>query len=146
MIWNNTRWSAGHVLKVPGSTLSQWKEAQKLQPHAVSSCLTRLGLPTRWERAGTEWVKVNVNVAVFGETRSIGIGCVLRNSSGHFLLAITIPIQQQLGPKEAEVVGVREALSWVKQKNLTNVIVETDSQLVFNAVKKTSLATSPLLC
>ena len=68
---------------------------------------------------------------------------MLRNSSGHFLSAIAIPIQQQLGPQEAEVVGVRKALSWVKQKNLTKVIVEIDSQLVFNALKNTSLITSP---
>ena len=67
---------------------------------------------------------------------------VLRNSSGHFLSAIAIPIQQQLGPKVAEVVRVREALSWVKQKNLTEVILETNSQLVFNAMKNTSMTIS----
>ena len=43
MIWNNTRWSAGRVFKLVGTTLSQWKEAQKLQPHVVSSGSTRLG-------------------------------------------------------------------------------------------------------
>ena len=51
---------------------------------------------------------------LFLMTYSMGIGCVLHNSSGLFLATKAIPIQLNFGPKEAEAVGVREAVSRVK--------------------------------
>ena len=48
---------------------------------------------------------------VFSKLRSISIGCVLRNFIGDFILAMTIPIHLNSAPKEAEIMGVKEALS-----------------------------------
>lgn len=33
-------------------------------------------------------------------------------------------------PREAKMVGVREALSWLKERHADNMIVEMDAQLV----------------
>ena len=49
----------------------------------------------------------------------MSIGCVLWNSSSEFIAAKAMQIYQKLGPKEAETMGVREALSWIKQMVLT---------------------------
>ena len=84
-----------------------------------------------------------MDAAIFNESSSIGVGCVLRNSSGEFIATKAMSIYQKLGPKEAETMGVREALSWIKQISLAKVLVEMDSQVVFNALKISSPATSP---
>ena len=65
-------------------------------------------------KPSNEWLKLNVDAAVFSDLRSIGIGCVLRNSIGEFISAMAVPIPLNLAPKEAEIMGVREALSWLK--------------------------------
>ncbi|KAK9088929.1 hypothetical protein Scep_028011 [Stephania cephalantha] len=42
------------------------------------------------------------------------------------------------GPKEAEAIGVREALSWLKEGNMLQVTVETDAQVVVQALSSNS--------
>ena len=66
-------------------------------------------------KPSNEWLKLNVDAVVFSELRSIGIGCVLRNSIEEFISEMTVPIPLNLAPKEAEIMGVREVLSWLKQ-------------------------------
>ena len=56
-------------------------------------------------------------------------------------MAVHIPLN--LAPKEAKVIKVREALSWLKHIQMTKVLVEMDSQVVFNALNRPSLTSSP---
>ena len=72
---------------------------------------------------GNEWLKLNVDATVFSKLRSIGIGCALRNSIGEFILAMIVHIHQM---------------------QMTKVLVEMDSQVVLNALNRTSpFASSP---
>ena len=70
-------------------------------------------------KPSNKWLKLNVDTTIFFELRSIGIGCVLRNSIGEFISAILVPIPLNLALKEAEIMGVIEALSWLKQMQMT---------------------------
>ena len=56
---------------------------------------------------------------------------------------MAVPIPLNMAPTEAGIMGVREALSWLKQMQMTKVLVKMDSQVVFNAINKTSPASSP---
>ncbi|KAM6549739.1 hypothetical protein CsatB_021415 [Cannabis sativa] len=40
----------------------------------------------------------------------------------------------KVSPEVAEVIGVKEALSWIKQKDLSDVEIETDSLVVVQAI------------
>ena len=133
----------GHVLKISGSTLEQWWEVQHLRLQTLPTFRSHLQIPTRRMKPSNEWLKLNVDVDVFSELRSIGIGCVLRNSIEEFISAMTDPIPLNLAPKEADIMGVREALPWLKQMQMTKVLVEMDSQVVFYALNRTSPASSP---
>ena len=75
----------------------------QLQPHP------------RWEKPSIGWVKANVDAAIFRESGTIGLGCVIRGDVGEFIAARSERRHQCLGPAEAEAMGVREALSWIKQ-------------------------------
>ena len=143
VVWENQRWIAGHVLKIAGSTLEQWREVQHLRLQTFPTLRSHLQIPTRWMKPSNEWLKLNVDAAVFSDLRSIGVGCVLRNSIGEFISAMAVPIPLNLTPKEAELMGVREALSWLKHMQMTKVLVEMDSHVVFNALNRISPASSP---
>ena len=143
MVWENQRWIARHVLKIAGSTLEQWQEVQHLRLQTFPTFRSHLQIPTRWMKPSNEWLKLNVDGAVFSELRSIGIGCVLRNSIGEFISAMAVLIPLNLAPKEAEIMRVRKALSWLKQMQMTKVLVKMDSQVVFSVLNRTSPASSP---
>ena len=101
-------------MKIAG-TLEHWQEVQRLRLQTFPTFRSHLQIPTHWMKPSNEWLKLNVDATVFSKLRSIGIGCVLRNSIGDFILAMTVPIHLNPAPKKAEIMGVREALSWLKQ-------------------------------
>lgn len=70
-----------------------------------------------WKPPPQGWLKVNIDAAVFTETGSIGIGCVIRNENRSFVRvrARNQRIEVYIQPREAEVVGLKEALSWTKE-------------------------------
>ncbi|XP_031112158.1 uncharacterized protein LOC116016135 [Ipomoea triloba] len=88
----------------------------------------------RWEKPQRGRLKMNTDAAI-NQTKGItGFGWLLRDHDGHFLGAKNLRGQGIYGPKEAEAIGMREALSWLKDTCLGEVDVETDSQLVFKAI------------
>ena len=59
-----------------------------------------------------------------------GLGIVVCDSRGSFLFGQSSWLDGCLSVQEGEAVGVREALSWVKQLGFQNVIVETYAKYV----------------
>ncbi|XP_024041915.1 uncharacterized protein LOC112099045 [Citrus clementina] len=64
-----------------------------------------------WEKRKFGWVKCNVDAAVFASQGRIGFGCVLRNLEGCFFAARCAGMAGSFGAREAEALGIREALS-----------------------------------
>ncbi|KAH9670971.1 reverse transcriptase domain-containing protein [Citrus sinensis] len=87
-----------------------------------------------WEKPEFGWVKCNVDAAVFASQGRIGLGCVIRNSEGEFLAARCVGRHGAFSAREAEALGIREALSWLKEYKLPCVIVEMDCLQVFQAL------------
>jgi len=57
----------------------------------------------------------NVDAAINKGEARMGFGPVLRNDMGRFVAARGMPWRGAFTPREAEVVAVREALSWIKE-------------------------------
>lgn len=71
---------------------------------------------------------MNVDAAIDNSKKKMGFGCILRNSDGEFLLAKGIPWFGNFSLKEAEAIGIREALNWLKMKrNDDNIQIEMDA-------------------
>ena len=79
-----------------------------------------------WERPLVGWAKCNVDATVFHSQSLVNYGCVVRNSEGIFLAASYDRFLGNFGAREAEALGVREALSWLKNLHLPRVIIEMD--------------------
>ena len=71
---------------------------------------------------------------MFSYQSKISFGCVVRNFEGTFLAAKCDCFAGSFGAREAEALGVREALSWLKCLHLPRVIIEVDCLQVFKAL------------
>lgn len=133
-VWNNKTGSVNQVLNSAGQLLYQWQAAKKQQFYADTDVHKLVHGAICWERPKFGWVKRNVDAAIFSSQGNIGFGCVLRNSEGVFLTARCAGMAGNFGAREAEALGIREALSWLKGLQFPCVIVETDCLQVFQAL------------
>ena len=84
-----------------------------------------------------------MDAALFSAKGLVGVGCVLRDSTGSFIAAKATTINLQVQPREAKAMRVREALSWIKHDNRLNIIVEMDAKLVYDALYTSPISNSP---
>lgn len=104
--------------------LHDWREAQKVQ---VQNQADRRGVVDRkLSRPLDGWIKVNVDATGTHNDR-IGVGCVARNSQGHFIGARYRQVAGNWSPREAEAISLREALLWTKKLQVEFCEFETDS-------------------
>ncbi|KAF5180764.1 hypothetical protein FRX31_029648 [Thalictrum thalictroides] len=72
---------------------------------------------------------MNIDGASFGNPGPGGLGCVLRNYLAGFHLAITLPILH-CSSLFAELSALRFELQVLNMLRISNVIIETDSQVL----------------
>ncbi|XP_074347677.1 uncharacterized protein LOC141686548 [Apium graveolens] len=111
--------------------LTAWRKAQ------VNGRGTRLtsNVQAQWEKPPDGWVHINVDAALFEDTRSIGLGSVARDAAGQFIKARSSRWEGLMIPREAEAMGLKEALSWAQASNFRRCIFEIDSQILAVACK-----------
>ncbi|XP_060972219.1 uncharacterized protein LOC133038174 [Cannabis sativa] len=88
----------------------------------------------RWTAPHGNSVKLNVDAAMFNIGEPYGIGLVVRNGSGLLIEGRTRLFYGQVEPVLAEAIGIREALSWIKDSRWQDVYVETDCLNVVQAI------------
>ena len=88
-----------------------------------------------WQQPLTGFVKCNIDAAVFREEGKSSWGIVVHDSQGLFLHAASRVMNGLFQVRELETLGLREALSWIKQLGFDRVIFETDSLQVVQALQ-----------
>lgn len=80
-------------------------------------------------------LKINVDASFSQDSASFSVG-MMRNHRGEFLLGKNLSREKPDSAFEAEALGVREALSWIKEQRLQNhnILLESDSLLVVSGV------------
>lgn len=68
---------------------------------------------------------MNVDAAI-SHNECIEVRSVVRDCDGQFIRAKCMPVPGAWQPREAEVTGLKEALSWAKENNLHYCIIEID--------------------
>ena len=87
-----------------------------------------------WNKPCVGWYKCNVDAAIFSLRSMISYGAVIRSAGGDFIAAKSDILHGRFEAHEAEAIGVREALSWLKKFAFQSVVLEMDSLQVFNAL------------
>lgn len=89
-------------------------------------------------------IKINTNATLFEESGTYSYSMVVRDHYGA-LVAATIHYKQgMLDPEMAEAFGVKEALSRVKEKAYSEVIIESDCLVLIQAIRSSSVTISYL--
>uniref|UniRef100_A0A803PBV4 Reverse transcriptase domain-containing protein n=1 Tax=Cannabis sativa TaxID=3483 RepID=A0A803PBV4_CANSA len=134
-IWKDKRLSIVEVLTVANATLHHWRKAQH-KDSIPSYDLQQPGDGNElWIKPDVSVVKVNVDAAFFEDESRFGFGMVARDYTGRLLDACCQSFHGQQNVAAVEVLGVKEALCWIKGKQWYHAVIETDSKLTVQAVR-----------
>lgn len=129
-LWNRVSVSIFGTTSSAMNLLTDWKTAQV--DHVKHASASNINV-RRWQAPQQNWVKINMDAAIFADIRTIGIGGIIRDANGKFLKAICKKVEGSWSPREAEALSLKEILSWTKQYGFTRCVFETDSKLLADA-------------
>lgn len=90
----------------------------------------------RWKPPAEGFLKVNVDASVFAGADTFIIGMVLRDHNGSFIQGKNLCLPYPGTVLEGEAIGVKEALTWIKELQLHNISIESDSRLTVKAINE----------
>lgn len=89
------------------------------------SCYTSNLQPTTWKKPPKGKIKSNIDAAIFKQQQIFGAGICIREGHGRFLKAKTTWQHGQLpDPAEAEAWSLLQALIWLQNLNVQEVILK----------------------
>lgn len=89
-----------------------------------------------WHPPPSSFVKANIDVALFADSKEMGFVIVLHNEWGRHLFSRTHVMPGTYLPEEGEAIGLHEALSWIKDLGISRVIIEMDAKIVVDTVNE----------
>ncbi|CAH9072780.1 unnamed protein product [Cuscuta epithymum] len=129
-IWKGKKLEAHQFLGKAESFVNAWLQ-EKDQGKAL--CIQEQSSKLTWKRPTEGRCKLNVD-AGFNDEGCVG-GWILRNDHGDFLAGAARYWEGNFSPLEAELMGIREALSWLKDQDWNYVDVESDSLLAISEIR-----------
>ncbi|KAL8158304.1 hypothetical protein AgCh_002850 [Apium graveolens] len=133
-VWSKVKVSVQGVKAGAMIMLQDWKNAKKNEVQNSQERTQVPGSGRKWCCPAVGWVKVNTDAAVFEDMRCVGLGCVARGDTGEFLMARASRHRGLLTPRDAEALGLKEAICWAVEKGFKQCIFETDAKLVVDAI------------
>ncbi|XP_030497610.2 uncharacterized protein LOC115713269 [Cannabis sativa] len=137
LIWKDRVRSVSDVVAFAFSSLDQYVKAQGKGNIPLLSPLKDGDGSELWKKPIT-CIKLNVDATIFDRESKHGFGCVVRNSSGELVSASAGVKFGKVSPELAEIIGIREVLSWLKNHGYTCAEVETDSLVCVEAIRHTA--------
>ncbi|XP_073024188.1 uncharacterized protein [Primulina eburnea] len=132
-LWNGVSRHLQTTVSLGYDLLWNWTQAQKTSTKDQASS-SRRDTDDRWTKPPDPYVKCNVNAAMFKEHRAVGFGAVVRDSTWEFMVSKTSVKQGMFEVKEAEALALLDAIAWTTSLELHDIIYETDSKTVVNAI------------
>ncbi|KAL8099282.1 hypothetical protein AgCh_031814 [Apium graveolens] len=96
-----------------------------------------------WVKPHESLVKVNVNAALFLEQLLFRAGMVVHDCRGDLIQAKTVLSAGVMQPELAEVMAIKEALSWMEVNDWHEGILESDCLVAVQAIRSGVLMHSP---
>ncbi|PON50688.1 Ribonuclease H [Parasponia andersonii] len=85
---------------------------------------------------------MNVDAAISQDAKSIGVGAIIRNSSGEVMAALAKWIDGCFSSKVTETKALGLSLLWAKDVGLNLQVVESDALTVVQALQTSSICNS----
>ena len=90
----------------------------------------------RWCPPTTDVCKVNFDAAVFRTSNTVGLGVVVRDSSGAVIGVLSVPISLGSSVAELEALACLRAVQFASEIGLTRVVFEGDFAAVITALRQ----------
>ncbi|KAM6599952.1 hypothetical protein CsatA_019561 [Cannabis sativa] len=142
-IWKGKSTSASDVILSARVNLNQWKNAQLRKKGPLFLASGENEGSEHWSKPVTDKIKVNVDGAIFEAEGWFGTGLVARNCHGHLIEARSCSEPGYLDAAVVEAIGIKEALSWIKDKQWQDVQLETDCLVAVQALHSSVPLRSP---
>lgn len=126
-VWEDRIISPAAAMESSCRQVKEWRDARKVITGTSNGNGSLRKLECKWRAPATGTFKLNVDASFFAGANSFSIGMVLRDQHGTFVEGRTLSLPCPTTVMEAECLGIREALSWVKVMNCRKVQVESDS-------------------
>ncbi|KAK6147870.1 hypothetical protein DH2020_018782 [Rehmannia glutinosa] len=143
-LWDKSHNSPAQVVVAATGFLHEWRAAKGMICVGTDQCnsnATEID-KCQWSRPEFPFLKCNVDASVSYASKQTGIGMVLRNDRGEFLVARTITFPGTYQIREAELIGLREILSWIFGMGLKQVIFESDAKVVIDNLRSVDIGES----
>ncbi|XP_074336956.1 uncharacterized protein LOC141674130 [Apium graveolens] len=137
VVWEKKYSRVNRVIASAKQYLLRWKCA----PVTCSSVLFRFVVEEdgaiTWVRPTRNSIKVTVDATLFAERREYGLGIVARDADGLLVEAKIKCYSGTVTVEYVEALGIKEALSWIKNKGWQEVKLESDCLAVVQAIRCT---------
>ncbi|XP_074374517.1 uncharacterized protein LOC141714920 [Apium graveolens] len=118
--------------------LSQWTEGQASNFRVSIQPLTEGDGALYWAKPIHNALKITVDAAIFSELENSGIGIIARDHHGSLLEAMTRRFNEVMNPSMVEVIAIKEALSWAKDKQWNQITIESDCLGVIQLIRRST--------
>ncbi|KAL6503124.1 hypothetical protein OROHE_023753 [Orobanche hederae] len=135
LIWNQRSLEMSEVVESAKANLIQWQSVQDRTFDRFMGFMTHEDGQERWNLPMCDRIKINVDAAIFDSSSCYSYAIVIRDHNGALLEAVSSCKQATVTPELAEAVGIKEALSWVKNQGKENVDIESDCLQVIQAIR-----------
>lgn len=112
-------------------------------PHAAAN-IGRTSSTMLWAKPGIGFLKLNVDGVYNANSLMGGVGAVIRDSDGNFVAGLAMAFDHVSSPLFAKALAVREGLALVSSRGFQNVLVESDSLQITQALGASSMDLSPV--
>ncbi|XP_074362405.1 uncharacterized protein LOC141702670 [Apium graveolens] len=135
VVWNSKFSNVNRVVASAKQYLLQWKCAQVNCSSASSRYVVQGDGAFSWVRPQGNSIKVMVDAALFANRKEYGLGVVARDSDGKVVVARTRCFSGKVAAEFAEALAIKEALSWIKEYDWQEVVLESDCLAAVQAVR-----------
>ncbi|XP_060959222.1 uncharacterized protein LOC133030484 [Cannabis sativa] len=135
LVWQGKVFNPSNVVVFATKYLEQWRNARKSNLDSSWSELQMGDGNGHWTPPTETSLKVDVDATLFNGGNSYGIGMVARNHDGVLIEARTVLSHGAVDPPLAEAIGLKEALSWIKDMQWQNVSLESDCLVAIQAIR-----------
>jgi ribonuclease HI len=141
VLWQNRNNKIWHESHETGRNLglkarSLWEEWRDMQQVQIGSSNTAQQQQRYiWEKPRQGWYKCNVDAGFHKELNKTSTGWCLRDHTGSFVMTETTWLDGNYSIIEGEAIALLEAMKAMEQRHITNVIFETDSKSVVDAIQ-----------
>ncbi|XP_074323039.1 uncharacterized protein LOC141659986 [Apium graveolens] len=130
-VWNRINCSSFSIQSRAFSMIAEWNRAREASAKLVNQ---NQATSRVWTKPPEGWIKINIDVVCHLDTGQAGVGCIIRDYQGYFFRVRSKVLQRNLQPREAEAMGLREALTWTKEWRNNKGIFESDAKGMVEAI------------